>query len=183
MKRKILLLALVAICVATLAAGSLAYFTSESAAHNVITTGGVDIALLEWADTEKTQPFADRDGILPGASVTKIAEVKNTGPAAAWVRVRVEKVITLRGEGEPDTALLALDLNTADWTPGADGYYYYNAPLAAGETTAPLFTTVSFSRAMGNEYQNATAAVNLTAQAVQTANNGSAAADAVGWPA
>ena len=36
---------------------------------------------------------------------------------------------------------------------------------------------------MGNEYQNATATVDVIAQAVQTANNGTSAADAAGWPA
>lgn len=50
MKRKILLFSILTICVATLAAGSLAYFTAEDTAHNVITSGGIDIDLLEWAD-------------------------------------------------------------------------------------------------------------------------------------
>ena len=36
---------------------------------------------------------------------------------------------------------------------------------------------------MGNEYQNSTAAIDVKADAVQTANNGETALDAVGWPA
>ena len=51
MKRKLLILSVLAICIATLAAGTLAYFTSEGKAHNVITTGGVEIAVAEEADT------------------------------------------------------------------------------------------------------------------------------------
>ena len=35
---------------------------------------------------------------------------------------------------------------------------------------------------MGNEYQNAEATVDVTAQAVQTANNGDSALTAKGWP-
>lgn len=35
---------------------------------------------------------------------------------------------------------------------------------------------------MGNEYQNATATVNVSAQAVQNANNGDTVMDAKGWP-
>ena len=35
---------------------------------------------------------------------------------------------------------------------------------------------------MGNEYQNATATVDVYAQAVQTANNGKTALNAQGWP-
>ena len=87
MKRKILILSVLAICIATLAAGTLAYFTSEGKAHNVITTGGVEIAVQEWADMEKTRPFENLTGVMPNATVTKIAEVKNTGASDAWVRV------------------------------------------------------------------------------------------------
>ena len=36
---------------------------------------------------------------------------------------------------------------------------------------------------MGNEYQNAAATVDISAQAVQTANNGTSALTASGWPA
>ena len=181
MKRKLLILSVLVICVATLAAGTLAYFTSEGTAHNVITTGGVDITLQEWADEGKTKPFEDLTGIMPGMTVTKIAEIKNTGASDAWVRVKVEKNIQLKGEGTPDTGLVELALNTADWTE-RDGYYYYTKALKSGEVTAPIFTAVTFTAAMGNEYQNATATVDVFAQAVQTANNGDTVLNAQGWP-
>lgn len=181
MKRKLLILSVLAICVAILAVGSLAYFTSEGKAHNVITSGGVEIAVQEWADEGKTKPFEDLTGIMPGMTVTKIAEIKNTGASDAWVRVKVEKNIKLQGEGTPDTSLVELTLNTADWTE-KDGYYYYTKVLKPGEVTAPIFTAVIFKADMGNEYQNATATVDVTAQAVQTANNGETVMDAQGWP-
>ena len=181
MKRKLLILSVLAICVAILAAGSLAYFTSEGKAHNVITSGGVEIAVQEWADEDKQTPFEDLEGIMPGMTVTKIAEIKNTGASDAWVRVKVEKNIQLQGEGKPDTGLVELTLNTADWTE-KDGYYYYTKVLKPGEVTAPIFTAVTFKPDMGNEYQNATATVDVSAQAVQTANNGATVMDAQGWP-
>ena len=181
MKRKLLILSVLAICIATLAAGTLAYFTSEGKAHNVITTGGVEIAVQEWADEDKQTPFEDLEGIMPGMTVTKIAEIKNTGASDAWVRVKVEKNIELQGEGTPDTGLVELTLNTADWTE-KDGYYYYTKVLKPGEVTAPIFTAVTFKPDMGNEYQNATATVDVVAQAVQTANNGDTVMDAKGWP-
>lgn len=183
MKRKLLILSVLAICIATLAAGSLAFFTSEGTAHNVITTGGVEITVQEWADEAKKTPFEDLEGIMPGMTVTKIAEIKNTGASDAWVRVLVTKNITLAGEGTPDTNLVDLDLNLDHWTPGQDGYLYYNKALKPGEVTEPIFTAVTFNGTMGNEYQNATATVDLTAQAVQTANNGDKATQAQGWPA
>ena len=181
MKRKLLILSVLAICIATLAAGTLAYFTSEGKAHNVITTGGVEITVQEWADEEKTKPFENLSGVMPNTTVTKIAEIKNTGASDAWVRVKVEKNIKLQGEVTSDTSLVELTLNTADWTE-KDGYYYYTKVLKPGEVTAPIFTAVTFKPDMGNEYQNATATVDVTAQAVQTANNGATVMDAQGWP-
>ena len=52
MKRKLLIFSVLAICVAILAAGTIAFFNAEGKAHNVITTGGVGIAVQEWADEE-----------------------------------------------------------------------------------------------------------------------------------
>ena len=183
MKRKLLILSVLAICVAIIAAGTLAYFTAEETAHNVITSGGVDIELKEWADEAKQTPFEDVTGIMPGVTVTKIAEIKNTGASEAWIRVLITKDIQLAGDGEIDPDLVTLGLNTTDWTLGTDGYYYYNKALKPGETTAPILSSVTFEPTMGNEYQNATATVDISAQAVQTANNGTSALTASGWPA
>lgn len=185
MKRKLLILSVLAICIATLAAGTLAYFTSEGKAHNVITTGGVDIEVREWANDDKTEPFEDLTGVMPGTSAIKIAEVANTGASEAWIRVRVEKDIRLseiEAEVEIDPDVVALDIDTVHWTDGGDGYYYYNEPVKPGEVTAPVFTTVTFAPQMGNEFQNAAATVDILAQAVQTANNGASVMEAQGWP-
>lgn len=182
MKRKLLVLSVVAIMIAILAGGTLAFFNAEIKAHNIITSGGVAIAIQEWADEEKTQPFEDLNGIMPGTTVTKIAEMKNTGASEVWLRVQVTKTIMLQGEGTPDTALVELNLNTTDWTQDEDGYLYYNKTLKPGEVAVPIFTEVTFNTTMGNEYQNATAKVDITAQAVQTANNGNTAVEAIGWP-
>lgn len=188
MKRKLLLLSVMVICIAIAAVGTLAFFNADAVAHNVITTGSVKIALHEYADAEKTQPFTDKTGVMPGMTVTKIAEVENTGASAAWVRVKLTPAIELADDAVlPDgftvnTGLVKPDVNTDDWTKGSDGYYYCNKALAAGETTAPVLNSVTFDVAMGNEYQGATATVTVTAQAVQTANNGDSALTAAGWP-
>ena len=75
---------------------------------------------------------------------------------------------------------MELTRSTNHWTE-KDGYYYYTKPLKPGEVTAPIFTAVTFNADMGNEYQNATATVDVFAQAVQTANNGATVMDAQGW--
>lgn len=182
MKRKLLVLSVAAICLAIIAAGTLAYFNAEDKAHNVITTGGINIAVQEWADEEKTQPFEDKEGIMPGNVVTKIVEVENTGANEAWVRVKFSVNIALAGDGEADPSLIHLAINDEKWIDGGDGYYYYSEPLAPGETTSEALSSVSFDKTMGNEYQGATATVDVEAEAVQTANNGASATEAAGWP-
>ena len=187
MKSKLLAGALIAACLSILAYGSLAYFTAEDAADNVITAGNIDIALKETAIPEgggDPVPFVDLDGVMPGAEASKIVQVENTGDHPAYVRVRLEKTVTLAEgvDGEADASLVALDINTDQWTL-KDGYYYYSEALAPGETTAPLFTTVRFAAQMDDRYQNSKAEIAAYAGAVQAENNGGSALDAAGWPA
>ena len=142
MKRKLLIVSVLAILVAVTAAGTLAYFTDTGTAHNVITTGNVDIELNEWADEARTQPFKDKTGVMPGMEVTKIVEVKNTGTGAAFVRLRVETEVHSAEKQEMDPKHVRLDFNQTDWL-YQDGYYYYARSLQPGETTVPLFTAVT----------------------------------------
>lgn len=183
MKRKLLIVSVVAICIAILAAGSLAYFTAEGKAHNVITTGGVEIALLEWADEDMTIPYSKESvGVMPGTKVTKRVQVKNTGASDAWVRVKVEKKIERKTEvGEIDLNLVELDLDTEKWE-YKNGFYYYKEALKPNDKTTPILRSVEFKPAMDNVYQNAQISVDISAQAVQTANNGPTVKDAQGWP-
>lgn len=182
-KVKLCTVAVLAITIATLASTTLAYFTAESTAHNVITTGGVEIEIQEWADEEKTKEFPKEgiSGVMPGLEVTKIAEVKNTGAAPAWIRVKIEKDIEREEGEEVNLDLVMLDISE-NWTE-EDGWYYYNAIVPAGAVTEPIFTTVTFDTTMGNEYQNSQATVTVYAQAVQSDNNGETVTTAQGWPA
>ena len=166
--------------------GTLAYFTAQGTARNVITTGDIKIALEErmlTPDGEKTVPFEDQLGVMPGSDVSKIVTVTNTGGQPAWVRVSLDKAIELAQgvEGEADLSLVTCDLNTESWTE-KDGYYYYNAALEPGQTTEPLFTAVHFAETMSNMYQESRAILQVNAFATQTAHNGTTALDAAGWP-
>lgn len=186
MKRKTFAGAIVVMALSFLIYGTNAYFTAEDTAHNVITSGNIEIELLEWADEDRTVPFPKEavKGVMPGTKVTKIVEVDNTGSNAAFIRVKVDKDIELaKGTNEdPDLGLMQLDFDNQLWTLGEDGFYYYKEALPAGEKTKPLFASVSFDKEMGNIYQNSTARVNVTAYATQQANNGNSALDALGWP-
>ncbi|MEI3100614.1 MAG: hypothetical protein V8T45_01915 [Oscillospiraceae bacterium] len=66
MKKKLLVLSLIVICIAILAAGTLAYFTGGVTAHNVITTGGVSVELIETTDGNRPFPAQGVSGSCPG---------------------------------------------------------------------------------------------------------------------
>lgn len=197
-KWKIVALCTVLACLAIVASGTLAYFTAQETAHNVITSGGVAIQLIELSDNggDGLTYWRDVEGVMPGAEISKIVIVRNTGASDAWVRVKVDKTIILANEDKGNPEVMKLYNNNGDsewieqdgyegafWTKGEDGYYYYNDPLAPGDETPALFTTVLFDPTMGNEYQNCTATIDVKAGAVQVANNGDTVLDATGWPA
>ena len=186
MKKKVLVTALLVLCLALVGYGTAAYFTADGIATNVITAGTVSITLDETAvdETGAVSAFKDVTGVMPGAEISKIVQVTNTGSNPAWIRISVDKRIELAEgvAGTPDTALVTMDLNEENWTQGEDGCYYYNVALQPGAQTEPLFTTVTFDTSMGNMYQGSTAYIDVYAAAVQTANNGATVMEAAGWP-
>ena len=184
MKKKILALTIVVICLSIMAYGTLAYFSFEGTATNTIVTGHLKVELVELSEQDgQLVPFEDVVGVMPGTDVSKIVMVRNIGEHAAWVRIAVETAIELADgvEGETDPSLISLDINTDAWTL-QDGYYYYNEALEGGEETASLFTKVSFAAEMGNMYQSSKTVITVGVQAVQVANNGATVFEAAGWP-
>lgn len=198
MKRKALFIATIILCLALVTSGTLAYYTVKETAHNVITSGGVDISIVEKTINAdgKLEDFP-RDGfsgILPGMDVSKIVTVANTGPAQVWIRVKVEKTIVgadkeqlplMKEVGDKKIPMLTFDTEEKWYAQG--GYYYYTAPVDPGQSTGPLFESVAFAPEMDNAYQGCTATVTVHAQAVQTANNpiptGGNVTNVQGWPA
>ena len=191
MKKKLLTVAAIAICLATLAGGTLAYFTAEDQVHNVITSDAVDISIEEWQDEEQTIPYPDEPiEVMPGATISKIVTVRNN-EAKSWVRANFEIIITDangdRMELSPETlaSIVTVAVNGEHWQQKTDefNWWYYSDAVATGVATEPLFTEVVFDGPnMTNEYQNCTVEINVYAQAVQTAHNGDSALEAAGWP-
>ncbi len=171
MKKKWTIAAVLVLVVALLAVGTWAYFSAVGRADNVITMGSVKLALHD--EDGAGQPFTTVSA-MPGSVVKKVVYVENVGSGAFYTRVKITpEVVAENGEIIPLDAserLLTLDLNKSDWIPGADGYYYYNGTLSPKAVTSKLFNHVTFSKDMGNEYQNATVHIYVTAEAVQTAN-------------
>ena len=192
MKKKVLIIAALAICLSLLASGTLAYFTSESTAKNVITAGGINIAVEEFQNVDgQLVPYpAEPIAIMPGAVVSKIPQVKNNEDEA-WIRARY--TITVKdAEGEVMELTEAELANVMSLTMGADwinrdpadGWLYFKSSVKTGESTTPIFTAVNFDGPnMGNEFQHCTVEIDIQAQAVQTANNGATVLEAAGWPA
>ena len=191
MKKKLFVIAALVVILAILASGTLAYFTAKDQVHNVITSGAVNIEIEEWQD-KVGNPYPDEPiSVMPGVTVSKIATVKNKD-ASSYIRAKFEVVITRadgsRMELSPETlaSIITLTMNGDDWLrKSGDGeWWYYNAPVGTGESTEAFFTEVIFDGPnMTNEYQNCTVEVIVTAQGVQTANNGASALAADGWPA
>lgn len=186
MKKKLLILSLALILIAVAATSTLAYFTSEDTAHNIITSNGIDIDILEWQDEACTIPYPDEPiEIMPGSIVNKVVTILNK-EAESWIMA--DYTITVTDKNGENMQLSDKELNnivkitiSKEWTE-KDGKYYYNSAVKTGEMTAPLFTKVEFSGPnMDNRYQNCTFAIDVSAKAVQTANNGASALEAAGF--
>lgn len=188
MKKKIFTVALIAICLSILAYGTVAYFTADETAHNIITTGDVDIELIEKQLVGKELvDYPDVPiSVMPATDVSKIVSVKNLSQSS-FVRIFLEfEFEDSSGKSFDLTekefeSLISLNINTEHWTE-KDGYYYYLKPLGKNSESEPLFDTVSFDGPnMTNEYQNSTLKIIVKAEAVQSANNGTDPLKAGGW--
>lgn len=206
MKRKLLFIASIVLCLSLLTVGTLAYYSGTTTAHNVITSSGIDITLVD--SIEGGTALTDEDGVstgwslggvMPGQTVTKTVAVKNTGESEAWVRLKVTLTITdANGEpldnvlelGDKKITMVSFALDSDKWLQ-KDGYIYCLAPVAADGQTADLFkdNAVTFAPEMTNAYQGCHVSIQIDAQAVQTAHNPENRAEhatpvlaAAGWP-
>lgn len=195
MKRKIAALAVIVIALSLAAYGTVAYFTATGTAHNVLTMGNIGIKLndktevVENGETklvEFTTEYPNGMPVMPATEASKIVSVENTGSAPAWVRVKIEKTVEPADAAVTglDTKYVGLNYDTENWVDGGNGFWYYKEPLKPGATTPNLFDTVTFSKDMGNDYMNCKFNIIVSAQAVQSDNNGDGQTvlDVAGWP-
>lgn len=189
MKKKILYIAAIVICLSLITGGTYAYFTTSDTARNVITSGGVEVEVVEQRLVNGTvQPYPNGPiPVMPATTVSKIVSVQST-EQAAWVRMNYtitvydvdNKVMDI--PTEELNRVIGITPDTTNWTQ-KDGWWYYNTAIASGETAKPLFEEVVFSGPyMDNKYQLCTVMIDVTAQGVQQANNGETVWEALGWP-
>ena len=189
MKKKLLYIAAIVICLSLITGGTYAYYTAVDTARNVITTGGVDIVIEHWQQTPNGQipDSGESIAVMPATDVSKIVTVRN---ADAPCFIRAKLALTLRdAEGETmaisaeaQDRIIHLMMNTEDSTE-KDGWWYYSGAVDTDGVTEPLMSGISFDGPnMTNEYQSCTLTVDVVAQAVQAANNNTSALEAMGWP-
>lgn len=189
MKKRIFAIAVVMICLSVLASTTIAYFTDTDIARNVITSGGLDIHIVEQqlVDGKLVDYPSEPIPVMPATTVSKIVSVQNTDEPA-WVRLSY--AITVYGADGKEIEISADELanviiiepDTTNWTQKGS-WWYYNTAVKTKEATTPLFEEVVFSGPdMNNKYQNCTVVIDVAVQAVQKANNGATIWEANGWP-
>ncbi len=190
MKKKFLYIAAIIICLSIITGSTYAYYTTSDTTRNVITSGGIDIEVVEQQLVGGIlQPYPNQPiQVMPATTVSKIVSVQNM-EQIAWIRANYT-ITVYDAEGKemeiPDEELvkvIVIDPDTENWTQ-KEGWWYYNTASVSGETTEPLFEEVVFSGSdMDNKYQGCTVVIDVNAQAVQKANNGDVVMEALGWPA
>lgn len=199
--RKKLIIAAAAVLVLSLSAYStLAYLAAETTAHNVVTSGGVHIELLDKTRDEGqetaavetlrdfTTAYPNGLAVLPGSEASKVVAVATTAESAdCWVRVKLEQQVTTPNgsmAAEQYIDKITLHLDEENWTDGEDGWYYYNKVLTGSDKTTNLLDGVTFEGPdMGNEFKNSSYTITVQAQAVQAAHNDTGdVMDVQGWP-
>lgn len=149
-------------------------------AFPVFAEGPVDISIVEKVDDGHGgyKEWEDITGAMPGMTYSAMPQVKNDGSLGAYVEMCLSESATNAG-GET----IVLPANTFEisinehWSlsnrwvtnavdPAAGNCYEYDSMLEVGALTEPIFTEVTLSRMLGNEYQGATFNLHLEAIAV-----------------
>ena len=189
MKKKLIYFAAIFICLSIITSGTYAYFTTKDTARNVITSGGIEVKVVEYKmeNGERVPYTAPAMPVMPGKTVSKIVTVECL-QRDAWLRTRYTiEVFDDDGEkldipaAELEQAII-IEPDDTNWTE-KDGWWYYHEAIAVDSPSTPLFETVTFAhKEMDNKYQGCTVAIEVTAQAVQKVNNGTTITEALGWP-
>ncbi len=198
-KKKLLIASVVLILLFTLS--SIAFLTSRAVSDNVITFGNLKLKLINnTIDKEGMEvPVEQLEEKLTGTSVSRIIKVKNICENPMYVRVKVEikgedeqgamyvrVKVEIKGEDEQGgfSANEYVSFKTPDsgWSSQSQ-WFYYTKELKAGQETSDLFRELQFDldRLM-TDHAGSKLTFKVSAQAVQSENNGMSAEEAKGWP-
>jgi predicted ribosomally synthesized peptide with SipW-like signal peptide len=165
-KSKVIAVTGAAVLIGVIGIGStLAYFTDEETANNVVTIGHVDISLTEpiFSGTYEDNAISD---VLPNQTIEKDPTITvEEGSSDCYLRAAVTFVGLTDEQAEQLRESLAFE---EDWVL-EDGYYYYQNVAAAGDEVK-LFTEVTIPAEWGNEMADQTFQINVKAEAIQADN-------------
>ena len=149
---------------------TLAYYTTTGTATNVITTGGIQLAIHENNGDDGLVFPTGGITVRPGDKVAKRVAVENTCGQPFYLRIRLTNGI--ENADLPVEDVFSFVINVGDWTLHDDGCYYYNGIVQPGQVTNSLFREVEIVRErVGKQYEGKTLTLSVTAEAVQSKNN------------
>lgn len=188
------------LCIAAVAgvvgvSGVLAYLTDTDTATNKFTIGKVEIDLQEptWdagEDVNNNDIPDYAENLVPGKSIAKDPQVKNTGLNDAYVYLKVTVPTanlvtaqadgTLANEGQAQQTEVFSYEQTENWkeiisqrVTGTDAntyLYYYNGAVAQNATTEPLFNQVTFANVVEGQVELSEYQIDIEAYAIQADN-------------
>lgn len=171
MRKKRLLPVLLSLAVVVSGVGAAyASWSQEGRSTNIISTASVRGQILEQYEEGIT--------VYPGSTVDKVVNVKNSGSVDMLARVSVEKLWSAETATASSTALstdnISIDFDTVNWYYDAsDGFYYYKAVLAPGESTKhPLFSSFHVSTDTDGAYAGHKGEIRVNLECVQAGGDG-----------
>ena len=168
-KKLIPLLSAVAL-VAVIGVGStLAYFTDNDSANNVVTMGHVNIELDEPEFSAENENNTITN-VVPNQTITKDPTITVVaGSESCYLRAKIE--VTKLSDDQVADLLDNTNIGE-DWILAEDGYYYYQNAVSKADQdqTVELFDTVVIPAEWGNEVADMTFEINVTAEAIQADN-------------
>ncbi len=181
-KKKLLVVSIILILLCTLS--TVAFLTSGAVSDNVITFGNLRLKLINnTMDENGTEvPVEQLEEKLSGTSVSRIVKVKNICKNPMYVRVKIE----IKGEdkqGEFSVNEYVSFKNPDGGWHQNDSWFYYTRALLPGQETSDLIRELQFDldRLM-TDHAGSKLTFKVSAQAVQSENNGSSSEEAKGWP-
>lgn len=168
-KNKIALFALSLVAVAAIGVGAtLAYFTDSTNVSNVITMGNVDVELTEPKYSEIADDNNEITNVVPNQLITKDPTITVAeGSEDCYIRTKI--AFENLNETQQVDLLAGINIDDTKWYLGADGYYYYNTKMEAGDSVV-FFNEVQIPETWGNEVANVSIGLNVSAEAIQADN-------------
>ena len=180
MKRQVMVITLAVVCIAlAVTGGTLAYFSTQARVTNAVTTGKIDIDLVEKFDPNEAKNLAPTNPDNP-KKITKEVHIQNQGNDA-FVRVSIEKswgALDEKGIWTKEESLVTDNIGLY-FKPGTawqeiDGDYYIRMDGAHGgvpSRTDLLLESFAFLAGENDKlYEEKEAHIDVYAEAIQTTN-------------